>query len=405
MIIWLMAWRNIWRNKMRSLVIMFSIALGLFAGIAVLALYKGMMKSRIRTVIDEEIGHLQIHQPQFKDDYEPVFLIPDAEKIVRQLQALPQVKQVALRSLAQGMLSTPTGSTGVQINGIVPEEEYDFSSLRQKIAEGEGFNPEKRNQVLIGRKLADKMKLKTGSKLVLTFTDTANNIVAGAFRVAAVFQSTNTALDERNVYVRQSELNALLGIGEGVHEIAVLLHRDEDVAPVLTQIRQQTAPLRCESWQEISPETNLMVKTVDDYSYIIMIIIMVALAFGIVNTMLMAIMERTREIGMMAALGTGRLRIFLLVLTETVLLTLAGAPVGIAIGWAVSTYYSYKGLNLAGMGEDMMGSFGFRTMVYPEFPGERIVSVLIIVVATALIASILPAVKALRMKPIDALRN
>lgn len=181
MIIWLMAWRNIWRNKMRSLVIMFSIALGLFAGIAVLALYKGMMKSRIRTVIDEEIGHLQIHQPQFKNDYEPVFLIPDAEKIVRQLQALPQVKQVALRSLAQGMLSTPTGSTGVQINGIVPEEEYDFSSLKQKIAEGEGFNPEKCNQVLIGRKLADKMKLKTGSKLVLTFTDTANNIVAGLF--------------------------------------------------------------------------------------------------------------------------------------------------------------------------------------------------------------------------------
>jgi ABC-type antimicrobial peptide transport system permease subunit len=148
-----------------------------------------------------------------------------------------------------------------------------------------------------------------------------------------------------------------------------------------------------------------MAKTMDDYSYIIMTIIMIALAFGIINTMLMAIMERTREIGMMAALGTSRLRMFMMVVLETVYLTLLGAPIGISMGWLLSTYYGKKGLDLSGMGEEMMRSFGFSTLVYPSFPSEKIISILLIVAGTALLASIFPAIKALRMKPIDALRT
>ena len=159
-----------------------------------------------------------------------------------------------------------------------------------------------------------------------------------------------------------------------------------------------------ETWKDISPETDLMVKTVDDYSYIIMVIIMLALAFGIINTMLMAIVERTREMGMMTALGTSKQRIFLLVLTETVLLTLAGTPVGTAGGWLLTRYFHQRGLDLSGMGKEMMASFGFRTMIYPEFPTEKIVYILLIVVGTALLAALLPAIKALRLKPIDAMR-
>ena len=101
-----------------------------------------------------------------------------------------------------------------------------------------------------------------------------------------------------------------------------------------------------ESWREISPETDLLVKTTNQYSYIIMVIIMFALAFGIINTMLMAILERTREIGMMVALGTNRVKIFFLVLMETLFLTLAGAPVGILMGWLATAYFNQHGLDL-----------------------------------------------------------
>jgi ABC-type antimicrobial peptide transport system permease subunit len=158
-----------------------------------------------------------------------------------------------------------------------------------------------------------------------------------------------------------------------------------------------------ERWEEISPETDLMVRTVNQYSYIIMIIIMFALAFGIINTMLMAILERTREIGMMMALGTNNWKIFSLVLLETLFLTLIGCPVGILSGWIVASWYNSHGLDLSGMGRDMMSSFGFSTMIYPEFPVDKLPGVLFIVVSTAFVSCLFPAFKALKLRPVDAL--
>ncbi len=401
----LMAWRNIWRNKARSMVIMLSVAIGLLAGIGVLALYKGMMKSRVRTVIDSEVAHLQLHHADFKKDYHPAYLLPGANALLQKVQSYPEVKMAVPRSLAQGMLVTTTGSAGVQINGVVPQLEYGASHLREKLIAGDGFHEAKKNEILIGKKLADKMKLKTGSKLVLTFTDTADNLVSSAFRVAGIYQSGNAPLDEANVYVLLTTLNELLLTGDAFHEIAILLNRDEDLQAVQEKLRSAYPSLLVESWKEISPETELMVKTVDEYSYIIMIVILVALAFGILNTMLMSVLERTKEIGMMVALGTPRLSIFLLVLLETVFLTIAGTPIGLLAAYLITGHYQKHGLDLSGMGKDMMASFGFDTTIYPSFPWEKLIIILILVVGTALLSCLLPALKALRLKPVEALRR
>ena len=401
----LMAWRNIWRNKARSMVIMLSVAIGLLAGIGVLALYKGMMKSRVRTVIDSEVAHLQLHHADFKKDYHPAYLLPGANALLQKVQSYPEVKMAAPRSLAQGMLVTTTGSAGVQINGVVPQLEYGASHLREKLIAGDGFHEAKKNEILVGKKLADKMKLKTGSKLVLTFTDTADNLVSSAFRVAGIYQSGNAPLDEANVYVLLTTLNELLLTGDAFHEIAILLNRDEDLQAVQEKLRSAYPSLLVESWKEISPETELMVKTVDEYSYIIMIVILVALAFGILNTMLMSVLERTKEIGMMVALGTPRLSIFLLVLLETVFLTIAGTPIGLLAAYLITGHYQKHGLDLSGMGKDMMASFGFDTTIYPSFPWEKLIIILILVVGTALLSCLLPALKALRLKPVEALRR
>lgn len=400
-----MAWRNVWRNKMRSIVIILSIAIGLFAGIAILALYKGMMKSRVQTVIYAETGHLQIHDPNFKKDYEARYVIQNGYGLLKDLAAIPGIKLAAPRSIANGMLATTTGSAGVQINGVIPEVEYEASQLKNKIIEGAGFDGARKNEILIGKKLAAKMKLKLHSRLVLTFTDTSETIVSGAFRVIGIYQSDNAPLDERNVYLEMKDLNILLGTDKSFQEIALLLKNNEDVNLIQQNLIKRYPDLLIESWKDVSPETDLLVKTVNQYSYIIMIIIMIALAFGIINTMLMAILERTREIGMMLALGTNRVRIFFLILLETVFLTLAGTPIGILAGWLIIGYYNIRGLNLSGMGKEMMSSFGFGTLIYPEFPGEKLGGLLLIVVGTALVSCIIPAVKALGLQPVEALRR
>jgi ABC-type lipoprotein release transport system permease subunit len=400
-----MAWRNIWRNKMRSIVIMLSVAIGLLAGISILALYKGMMQSRIRTVIDAEIAHLQIHHKEFKQDYNPVYTFHNGDSIIKSIRQLNDVKLAAQRTITQGMLATASGSAGVQINGIEPSVEYEASQLKEKIIEGEGFQSNKKNEIVIGKKLAARMKLALGSKLVLTFSDTSATIVSSAFRIAGIYQSQNAPLDEVNVYVNMKTLNELLQIGNSFHEIAILLKNDDDLDAVKLQLSQMLPGYNVESWKEISPETNLMVKTIDEYSYIIMIIILFALAFGIINTMLMAILERTREIGMMVALGTNRIRVFLLVLMETIFLTIAGTPFGIAAGLILTNYYNKNGLDLSGMGKEMMSSFGFNTIIYPSFPSEKLLMIMLLVIGAAILSCLYPAFKALRLQPVEALRR
>jgi ABC-type lipoprotein release transport system permease subunit len=399
-----LAWRNIWRNKVRSLLIMSSVALGLFAGIFVLALYEGMLRARVRTVIDREVAHLQIHHPKFKDDYDPAFLLGHRDTLLRQLSGIPSIRYVAWRSVTQAMLSTATGSAGVQILGVNPVDEDKVSRLGEKLVDGVTLDPARRNAILVGRKLADKMKLKLGSKVVLTFTDRDQNITAGAFRVAGIYKTDNTPLDELQVYVNHHTLNDYLAIGEGGHEVAVLLWNDKAVESVKQQLSQRLPAQSVKTWKENSPETDYMVTSVDQFSYIIIVIIMIALAFGIINTMLMAVLERTHEIGMLTALGMNRPSVFKLVVTETILLTVVGVPVGFLATLLTVGHFSRVGIDISSFSGAAMSGFGFSSMIYPEFPWRSIPVVMVIVAGTALVSALFPSLRAIRLQPADALR-
>lgn len=401
----IMAWRNIWRNKMRSLVIMLSVILGLFAGIMVLAIYKGMMHDRIRNVIEHEVGDIQLHHPNFKKDYDPQFVIENSETVLSKLNQLDNISFIAKRTITQGMLSNTTGGAGVQINGINFEKEKMVSGINKNIKEGRAFDSLKKNEIIIGWKLAKKMKLKLGNKLVLTFTDTNANIVSGAFRICGIYESNNAPLDERNVYVQMNELNVMLGIGEKFHEIVVLIKQEEQLEQTEKYLKTNLSNILVETWKTISPETELMIVTVDAMSYIIIGIILFALAFGIVNAMLMAILERNNEIGMMMALGMNKIKLFKLVLLETIFLTVAGAPIGLFISWIVCKYFQVHGINWANMGKEMMSSFGFDVMIYPIFPTEKVITIVCFVFATAFLSCLYPAIKALSLKPVEALRK
>lgn len=403
--LFVLAWRNVWRNKARSGVIMGSVALGLFAGLFVLAIYKGMLDSRIRTVIRDEVAHLQVHHPRFKEDYEAQYTVPNGEDTRRRIKSLGEVAALAPRSVVQGMLSTGSGSNGVEIRGIEPAAEAEVSGLDQKVVQGTYFGSGRKNELLVGQKLRDKMKLKEGGKVVLTFTDKDNGVTAGAFRIAGVYRSGNTPLDERIVYVKMADLNPLLNTGTDYHELALLLKRDEAVEGVKSQVQGLFPGLLVESWKEVSPETELTITTVNQFSFIIVAIIMLALAFGIINTMLMAVLERTRETGMMVALGMNRRRLFALVLLETLFLTLAGAPVGLLLAALVVWYTGRAGINVERFAGQVMEQFGYSNIIYPQFPTGQIGAVLLIVVVTAFVAALFPAGKALGMEPVEALRK
>lgn len=400
-----MAWRNIWRNKMRSIIIIGSVALGILAGLFILALYQGMMQARVRIVIQNEVSHLQIHHPDFKKDYKASYTIGNVQGLLSELREMDEVANLSPRLITRGMLATSTSSSGVEIRGILPEEENRVSRLGERIVEGSYFPGARKNELLVGKKLADKKDLKLNTKVVLTFSDQDNIITSGAFRITGIFQSTNTALDERIVYIRQEDLAELLNTGQEVHEMAIVLKEDAFLDQVYEKLKTDYPLLLTQTWKQIAPETELLVTVTNQTSFIIIIIIMLTLTFGIINTMLMAILERTRETGMMIALGMSKIRLFFLVLLETVLLTIIGSPVGIGLAWVAIYYFSLNGIDISEFSGATMGDYGFEKIIFPVFPTEEMGKIVIIVAATAVLAAIMPAFRALRMDPVDALRQ
>jgi ABC-type lipoprotein release transport system permease subunit len=400
----MLSWKNLWRHRTRSLAIIASVVLGTWAGAFILSIYYGMAEGRVKIAIEQEVSHLQAHHPNFRDEFEAKWHFTQG-RMDSLLPKMPGLKAYSLRSQAQGMLANASGSNGVQINGVDPEREDAIRGFRKMVKSGHYFDSTgKRNQILVGQKLADKMKLVPGSKVVLTFQDTGQEIVSGAFRLAGIFESPNAPLDEGNVYVRRSDLNALLGTPDAVMEAAVLLSREDILQESLDWWRTNCPDLLIEDWRSISPEVALVMSSIDVSSMIFLVIILIALAFGIVNTMLMAVLERTREIGMLIAIGMNRLRVFWLIVMETILLALIGCPVGLVAAWLTVEWLSKKGLDLSGFAGNMMKDFGFSAVIYPVLPFEKLGLIILMTAGTALLSSVFPALKALRLRPAEAIR-
>ncbi len=402
--LFIIAWRNLWRNRTRSLIITSSVALGMWAGTFINAIYYGMGNDRLRIAIDSEVSHIQIHHPRFGDDKEAQYNMPlDSLDVL--LRANPDIKAFSLRSVTTGMLATTSGSQGIQVNGVDPAAEQATRGLAGFVKDGEYLDSTLRNRVLISTKTAEKLKLKSGNKIVLTLLDTAGNITSGAFRICGLYHTTNAPLDELNVFVRKTDLDRLIGTAGRVHEAAILLQRDEDLDKVAQKLQQQLPQDRVQRWQEISPETALVVSSLDSYAFIFIFIILLALSFGIINTMLMAVLERTREIGMLMAVGMNKWRVFWMVVWETVFLAVIGAPAGLFVAWATTAWLGRTGIDFSAVMGDTLRDFGYSSVIYPILPWYSVNQTMELVILAALIAAIFPALKALRLKPVEAIRK
>jgi ABC-type lipoprotein release transport system permease subunit len=399
------AWRNIWRNRTRSLVIIGAVALGLWGGIFIMALSIGMSEQRKNDVITSQISHIQLHHLKFKEDRDIKFTIQNGLNDLQQIRQMPNVKAATARGLVMGMASSPSGASGVMIAGILPEYENVLTGLKSKLIEGEFLNDKQKHPIIIGRKLAEKLKLKLRSKLVLTSQDTANNTVAGAFRVVGIYKTYSSKYDEMNIFINLDGLKEMLGMQETpVHEIALLCNDASEVPGVQAELINMFPGLLVENWKQISPELQYLDEMMDYFLYIFIGIILFALAFGLVNTMLMAVLERIRELGMLMAIGMNKWSVFRMILLETVFLSVVGGIAGLVLGWVSVTLSGMTGINLSFV-QKGLEEFGMGATIYPMMGMDKYPVIAIMVVIFAILSAIYPAIKALKLKPVEAIRK
>ena len=399
------SWRNVWRNKLRSIVIIMAISVGLTGGIFTVALYNGLTDQKLRTAIDTQTAHLQLHAEGFQQNKDIRLYIQQADQMLAAAQGHDAVKATASRLVSTAMAATSNANTGVQLNGIIPEEERQVSTIYESMIEGDYFQEEKKNQILISSRTADKLKLGINGKVVLTLQDIHGEIVGAAFRVSGIFKTSHSMFDEANMFVRKRDLERILSMPGKVNELAIRLHDIESVP----QVRQALEALlsddtEIQSWREIQPELAYINDAAWQINYLILIIILLALAFGILNTMLMAIFERVKEIGVLMAVGMSKFRIFAMIILETVFLSLTGAAIGMVISACLVYATGKSGIDLS-MFAQGLEAVGLASMVYPQLEPQFYVTLAFMVIIAALISSLYPAVKALRLKPVEAIHG
>lgn len=398
------SWRNIWRNRKRSIIIILAVTIGLSAGIFLMAFYNGMMEQRVNTAIQHEISHIQVHHPSFCKEYDISFYLQNGPAILEQVNTQAGTQAAAGRFIIKGMIASAAGNSGITINGIIPEQEKRVTGLPGKIKEGDYFSTQINNELLIGEKLLKKLKLKLRSKVILTFQDKEGNIASAAFRIKGIFKTSNTPYDESNVFVKTEDVDSLAGLDGQLNEIAILLRSGQLLEEAQTSLSRAYPSAEIKNWMEIAPEIGLTVAVADQMAFIFMGIILLALSFGIINTMMMSVLERTREIGMLLALGMNKPRVFKMILLETVYLVMAGCPGGIAIAFTAIAVSNKTGIRFKKL-EDVYASFGYSDMIYPAITGRQFGIIMALVVITAVVSALFPAWKALRLNPAHSIRK
>ena len=403
----LLAWKNIWRNKVRSSIILGAIAIGLFGGTALLSIMEGWMLSTVNSDIETQYSHVQIHDAAFLANYD-INACFDRDDVEEKIKQSGLSGEVAFRLNLTGIIASPHNTIGVTAKAVVPDEEKQVTTVWQHIPDTMGlyFADDTRNAIVISKKIAGKLKVKLRSKIIFTFQDAHGDMQSIAFRVSGIYKTSNGMFDEGNVFVRHSDIFDYTSLPAGsVHETAVRLANIETCNILAPQFKNLFPDMDVQDWAELNPGMAMSLEWTMFMGPIILCIFLLALSFGIINTMLMAVLERTHELGMLGAIGMSKGKIFSMIMYETFFLTLLGALVGIVLGVAVILPTLESGIDMSVLIGDDFEDFGFSSMVYPVLNVKMLVQIVLLVIITGILSAIFPARKALKLKALDAMRS
>ncbi len=397
-----LAWRNLWRNHRRTLIMLAAVVVGSWAMIFSTALMRGMVDDMVQDGIRSLPGHVQVHHPDFRNDPSVANAIaPPAEALLRVL-GQPEVVAWAARVRVPAVVSSERNTRGVVLVGIDPERERELSFVAGDMADGRFLESPEDEGLVVGRKLLERLETDLGKRVVVMSQDEDNEIADRGFRVVGVFESSMQAQEDGFVFAGKATVQRLLNMGNRVSEIAVLGTDYRNVGGLQRRVEEAAGPgVVVQPWAELEPYLGSMLGMMDGFVLVWIVVVFLALAFGLVNTLVMAVFERVREIGLMLALGMTPAYIRAQIIAESTLLLALGLLVGDILAWA--TIEPLKGgIDLSIVGEGME-YFGAAAVLYPALRWEDVVLANVVVILLGFIASLSPAWRASRYEPVEAI--
>jgi putative ABC transport system permease protein len=407
-----LAWRNIWRNWRRTILTSLAVAFGMISIIFTYSYIEGVSESIYRTLIETELGHVKIVSREFLR-LERIMpreqLVHNAQSIEDGISSLPGISTVTERIKFHLILSSEDENEPCLGIGINPEQEKNLFDLRQHLIQGDYFQ-ESSAGMLIGDGLAQKLGVSIGDELLAVTTDINYSTYALTFTVVGIFKTGFTFMDKNFIYIPIEKAQEMLDCYGAAHEILLLLEDPEKAREISSEILTFLEENGLENTITAVPWLDSFFITYLPFANIavssILLIIMVISALVILNTMLMAVVERTHEIGIIKSMGMRNGGVVALILVEATYIGLLGVFIGGLIGSGLSLLAQNTGLNFTRMMEKMEFEIAFFSpIIYPKFTLGILLGAAVFCLATTLFAAIYPARKASRMEPVEALRT
>ena len=407
---WTLAWRNIWRNRTRTIILLTAIALPYALMIISFGFIGDFLKKMEERSAESAGGTVLVHGEGYWNAKSNDIVIDDAERVREAVAAADGVEAAIPRVLISGMLTSPRGSAGGQVMGIVPEQQAKIRDMSTYLVEGSFLAGEEEKPLVLGSGMVEMLEVELGDKVVLTASDLDGEMTRALFRLRGIVETGSESMNDALAFTTLGAAQEALGMGGRAHQIGALAARGVPSGRVADAIRAELGDgregLEVLTWQEAIPEMVSYLAMEKGGMYIFLLMIFAIVSFVIANTFLMSVMERVREFGLLSALGLDDWRIGKLVFAETVLLTLLGVAVGLVLGLTGHVAIDHYGLNMAEAfgGDIQLSGIAMTDMVMRSeaVPGKWLLGTIGVVVLIFLAAAY-PAWKATKLAPSKAM--
>jgi ABC-type lipoprotein release transport system permease subunit len=402
-----MAWRNVWRNPRRTAL---TVAATVFAVVLVMvavAMGAGTHEKMIEDTVRVNAGHVQVSGPGYRAKRTLEQYLHFDDEVVRRLVRAEGAIGVAPRITSFGLLSQDSATRGVAVVGVDPLREGSVTTLPGRVREGRFLAPEGFREILLGGRLARILSAGVGDEVLLYSIAYSMESAYELFRVVGILKLPEATMDRSLAVISLGDAQEFFVYGDRVSEIAILAD-DSDSVPVLASAVQRAVgerPAEVHTWRESMPELEQLILLDDAGMYVMLAVLVVVVGFGILNTILMAVLERKREFGVVLALGLKPRAIFTIVYLESLLLALVGLVIGLAIALPLILYLQAHPIALAGDAVEAMELFGIEPQATWKLKPLNPLGSVLTILGVAIVAALYPAAKASRARPVEALRS
>jgi len=382
--------------------VLVSIVIGMAALIFFDGFSNGMMQQMLSNQISSNISHIQIHKKGFNDNKIIKNILPDRQKVEQILKENAQVKFFSERVITFGLLSSASSSSGIYLYGIKPGAEEKISKIKTSIVEGNYLSDAKRD-ILIGKKLAEKLNVGLGDKVVAMANTPDGSIGSDVFRVTGIFETFSSEFDRSTIYISEQTAQNMLGIDNETLEFAMIIEDFKKVDEVKANLQLKLGDeYEVLSYKDLLPMIIFSMDIYQESMFIFNLIIGLALIFGIINTMLMSVFERINEFGVLMAMGMKNSRLFFMIVLEAFIIGIVGTIVGLIVGILIHIPLSHSGIDFSLFAEGLE-SFGVGAIIYPILSLGNLISMIFLIPFISVAGALYPAYRAIKLEPVYAI--